>query len=1223
MKRTTAASSRATALFSILTAIALVCGLMPFSAFAPSQAAANPEESAQSSDRAQQINDLLCAGEYAEGQVVAAVYSEYAGTSDWFAARQTQDAVNTETLMDTTAATYVSATEGSIDNAAEGDSVSVVLITNSQMSTAEMLDALWDDSRILSVEPDYVVQVTDIDSTNADEVDAQVAQEMATLAAQSDGGGSASAFSSDSVSASASTTSIDATLNPAGTSAIADATAYQWGLNNDGSTYHDGQAYLGFDINSPGWNTTAKNACGVVVVMDTGIDYTNPDLDDVMMTTMDQYNADGGKYGMNVSGIGDAREVMDDSGHGTHCAGIVASEWNDFGTSGVANGCKLAAVKVYDAEGALSISSMARGYAYLGKAVDNGLNLVAVNNSWGDREMPKMMSILVTQLGEKGVISVFSAGNDAHDSDYNPTVSGSLKDNPYAIVADASTRMGTNAYNYGIATTDVMAPGKNILSTALLNSSSDAEHAHYLAETDGAPLTKDTFESTATDAVKVYNTIDEKTFTCADTDRVGTTDSTYYYEGGTSLRIASSDFKSKETVMGHDVHPVYLKIPVSQVDSIMSNFKIMPDGLPKDDVALYFQSIATVAESDSSDIRWDLAIYDNSSDFSATMLLSDSWSSKTMYESLSAPQGRNLAVDANGCVTMKLQIGDGVSAQTTPDLLLDCLSVGTTVAPYMYASGTSMAAPMVAGSAAVAALAQDVTSAPSSADAARLARERVIWLKSHVNQYDGRFLDMCSTGGQIDLSVTEQATLPAIGGAQVVGGSDPTQVLITGSNFGTATGTVKLAGVDATVVSWGDNRIVVEVPDGLKAGLISVAVTNASGTCKDAFALEIPSADNMALFEKEIALPKEFSTTSMDNTIVGLGADLYVFPQDQTNAFYQSDSKVTSGYGVFKDLWRYDEATESWTQCASLPAQLNTLSVTVHEGVIIVCGTLFDWAAGTARLVLYSYDANGDAWSALDASQIPYGAGIVDVQGQLMVIGGGTDMTTSALTPLESGNIATLDESSGMVTAVGSLQTACTVPKLATDGSDIYVAQGWKFGHSSATMVQGMQKLSGDASAYTATDITTALPIVNVPESLYWKAIHGTYSLTASDNGPLISGVLAYTDTGYTAFLDADTFVSSDGGATFTDFGKRAYRAPIYYATSATTDEWLYTMGSTAYDGDVLIMRATRIAEPAPTPTPEPQPASDGGAANTVRSLPNTGDALPSWLAILFYRGNA
>ncbi|MDD3486456.1 MAG: S8 family serine peptidase, partial [Atopobiaceae bacterium] len=417
------------------------------------------------SDKATQISDLLATGDYVEGEVVAAVYGDAASTTDWFATEG--DSSDTETLLDTTASSYATATDEAVSAQSTDDTISVILITNPDMTCEQMLDALWDDSRVLMVEPNYVEQAGE---DTADEVDTTSVDAAAELAAQ------------DAVSSASSTSSDTATVQA---TSVPDLTSYQWGLDNDGSTLNDGKSYLGFDINSPNWPDGDENAAGVVAVMDSGIDYTNPDLDDVVIDNMRSYNLDGGDYGMNVSGVGDATDVMDTLGHGTHCAGVIASEWNDFGTSGVANGVKLTAVKVYNADGALTTASMARGYAYLSKCVDNGLNLVAVNNSWGDRQITRMTSLIVTQLGEKGVVSIFSAGNEEDDTDYNPRLASALKDNPYAVVVGATGKNGEVAYNFGQSTTDVMAPGAQILSTAILEGTSEPERASSLAETDG------------------------------------------------------------------------------------------------------------------------------------------------------------------------------------------------------------------------------------------------------------------------------------------------------------------------------------------------------------------------------------------------------------------------------------------------------------------------------------------------------------------------------------------------------------------------------------------------------------------------------------------------------------------------------------------------------------------------------------------------------------------
>jgi hypothetical protein len=199
--------------------------------------------------------------------------------------------------------------------------------------------------------------------------------------------------------------------------------------------------------------------------------------------------------------------------------------------------------------------------------MDNGLNLVAVNNSWGDREMPKMLSIVVTKLGEKGVVSVFSSGNLGIDSDYNSTSPSVLKDNPYAIVVDGSNKNGENVYNYGVSTTDVVAPGVNILTTA----SSTAGGADYLAEADKSPLASDHFDDTATDTVRAYKVCDEQTLAVNAADRVGSTDTAYYYESGNSLGIGHGDLATFDD----GSQGTYLKIPVtSEPSSFLFDYKL-------------------------------------------------------------------------------------------------------------------------------------------------------------------------------------------------------------------------------------------------------------------------------------------------------------------------------------------------------------------------------------------------------------------------------------------------------------------------------------------------------------------------------------------------------------------------------------------------------------------------------------------------------------------------
>ena len=119
--------------------------------------------------------------------------------------------------------------------------------------------------------------------------------------------------------------------------------------------YAYGNGPGGIDV--PDWNVKDnKNAENTVVaVLDSGVDYTNEDLKNVMWDEGLNYPTltalGGGKYGINTgydyyegNHTTEKNDPMDLGGHGTHCAGIIAAEWNGIGISGAANGARIMAI---------------------------------------------------------------------------------------------------------------------------------------------------------------------------------------------------------------------------------------------------------------------------------------------------------------------------------------------------------------------------------------------------------------------------------------------------------------------------------------------------------------------------------------------------------------------------------------------------------------------------------------------------------------------------------------------------------------------------------------------------------------------------------------------------------------------------------------------------------------------------------------------------------------
>lgn len=135
----------------------------------------------------------------------------------------------------------------------------------------------------------------------------------------------------------------------------------------------DGWGYLANNSVSPGGNPSV-----VVAVIDTGVDYNHIDLrNNIWVNTAEipdnGIDDDGNGYVDDYRGwnfVANTNDPMDDNGHGTHVAGIVAAENNTVGTVGVAWNCKVMVLKAGNSSGYFTNSSIAAAvqYAYMNGA---------------------------------------------------------------------------------------------------------------------------------------------------------------------------------------------------------------------------------------------------------------------------------------------------------------------------------------------------------------------------------------------------------------------------------------------------------------------------------------------------------------------------------------------------------------------------------------------------------------------------------------------------------------------------------------------------------------------------------------------------------------------------------------------------------------------------------------------------------------------------------------
>lgn len=275
--------------------------------------------------------------------------------------------------------------------------------------------------------------------------------------------------------------------------------ARQWGMNDIGVV--------------EAWKKTRGNPEMVVAVIDTGVDYTHPDL-------LPNLWRNPGEVGLDSSGKEKATNGLDDDnngyiddtigwdfvtndnkpydymlglmdiilnggnpGHGTHCAGNVAAKGNNgLGIAGVAPDIKIMSLRFISEKGQGTTADAIKSIRY---AVDNGAKIMS--NSWGSEgEDPaedsenKALREAIQYAQEKGVLFIGAAGNGHqgagydNDTDAKPAYPASYDHDIIVSVAalDVNNNLGSFS-NWGARTVDIGAPGVKVFSTTVGGQYSD------------------------------------------------------------------------------------------------------------------------------------------------------------------------------------------------------------------------------------------------------------------------------------------------------------------------------------------------------------------------------------------------------------------------------------------------------------------------------------------------------------------------------------------------------------------------------------------------------------------------------------------------------------------------------------------------------------------------------------------------------------------------------
>ena len=240
-----------------------------------------------------------------------------------------------------------------------------------------------------------------------------------------------------------------------------------WGLHNTGQN----GGSLDADIDAPeAWDLQTGSGEIVIGVIDSGIDYTHPDLANNIWTNPGEIPGNGidddeNGYIDDVHGwdfVNDDPDPMDGNGHGTHVAGTIAAAGNnEIGISGVSWNANLMALRFLDDSGnGLSYHALlALEYATM-------MGADITNNSWIGESYSGAAQLAINQASNAGSLYIACAGNDRNDNDITPTYPASyLGNNVITVAATTNTDALSSFSNYGANSVDLGAPGSGILST--------------------------------------------------------------------------------------------------------------------------------------------------------------------------------------------------------------------------------------------------------------------------------------------------------------------------------------------------------------------------------------------------------------------------------------------------------------------------------------------------------------------------------------------------------------------------------------------------------------------------------------------------------------------------------------------------------------------------------------------------------------------------------------
>ena len=1147
----------------------------------------------------------------------------------------------------------------SLDDASDEPAGRLVLVHDDSKTTEELIAALQADERVVFAEPNCYVESFDAepdggmeDGVDADAGDAGSAMDPGDEGLSTEGSGGDVVVNGDVVPSEASDeTAIEGSSDDEGVAAsdnvdgqtepsdgaadaeptvfgfdkdepASDMTAFQWGMSNDGAM-GGVSADEAVDIDYDAWNN-AVAAGGlddvVVAVIDSGVDETNPDLAGVLWDEGEEYPEltvlGGDAHGFStVPDTTSTSPISAEQSHGTHVAGIIAAEWNNEGTSGVAPNAKIMSVRS-EVDAA---SDMLRCINYVTEAAKAGVNVHVANCSWGmGSNASRAFDVAFTQMGKAGVMAVFASGNSDSDMDATLNTISTLRDNPYVVVTDSIDASGELSMFscYGQATTDVVAPGSTILSTW---PTSDPQ---YLGEEDDAAALYESFDGETRVADGV---LDEGSPVAG-----GNAVLSFRYPSGESASVVPDEKRfdgDASLELSYNAEEA-ISLGAGGLMAVRSNELDLSD-LPEK--PRYFSIRMTSECANGGSGYPQVMVSVNTTDGSQSAPLSvvsefgiggDSWTGyfvelpeNTDFENFGITISYlNLQISVLGG-QRQAQVADGT-------IYIDSIGLGSDLVPYKYSQGTSMAAPSVTGAAAV------IAGMHSEDSAAQLAA----YVKGAAA--GDAYEESCSTGGYATVDgaanpspVPVEAEVAEDGATVTVRGyfvPDDVQVSIGGTSCA-------VVSRDSTVGGLGDSaltELTVQAPEGFAGGEQWVELAGSNGNGRMLVQFETIEQEDptepQATYYDEMNLPVPDELDDWGGwQLIGFAGDVYALPQE-------NEMNYTAEHGF---MMKYDPQLQEWSRVAVPSSEqlaaagvrnVTSMAGTTYQGSLIVQITSNAHTEGSEFYTagsFWRYTVEG-TWEhipvpSLDGETLSLSALGSDGD-SLYVFGGKGSYGYSGESGDAGGEVKTVfrvDLEAGTAVEVGEMVRERHNAHVAYHDGVFLVSGGQNTSAQEASSmgVERLRVLSEAETLPSPTGEMTEYPagsLVNGAvrmSSLVTETGELAFSPAAVADGFMIVGARCDEDKGV-----ADTYtVSVEEGALPQTYGKLA------------SDQRLLAPSALAYDGKLYVLAATSsapyrvfsatavetVAQPGDYAGPRDDDGDQGG---TLESLASTGDPLGS-----------